>query len=175
MPYPSLKAFSEPVRLHWDGWESDTHHLQRAGWQLSADQDVARGTMQIAARHPNGLSLLTEMQDWKYHHANEAIMRGYRVFPPMRVRSLGKVEIVFHGHRNTYSAFAPIDAYPQPREITTCTRLEDFFHFAPVTSPHDLIVPQASVPELLDRILQLQQPACEDRAKARVAARLLTL
>ena len=90
------------------------------------------------------------------------------------VRALGKVEVVMYGSIPTFSQFSPIDAMPHAHTVTHA-RLEDYFHFAPVTSPHDLIVPQASVPELLERILQLQQPACEDRAKARVAARLLTL
>ena len=169
-----LKVFSDPVTLRWAGWETTTEKLQYAGWQISANQDVRGGTMQIVARHPNGLSFLTELQEWRYHAAYEPIMRGYPVFPPMQVRALGKVEVVMYGSLPAFSQFSPIDAMPHVHTVTHA-RLEDYFHFAPVTSPHDLIVPQASVPELLERILQLQQPACEDRAKARVAARLLTL
>ena len=171
----NLKVFSEPITLRWDGWETNTHHLQRSGWQLSADQNVRNQTMQIAARHPNGLSLLTEMTQWQYARWPDNYFFRHYAYPPMRVKALGKVEMVFYGvGRFGFEGFNAIDTEPQVAEITR-GRLEDFYHFAPVTSPHDLIVPQDSVPELLERILKLQQPASEQRAKARVAARLLTL
>ena len=175
MSYGGLKVFSEPVTLRWDGWEARTDLLQRHGWQLNADQDVRSHRIQIAARHPNGLSLLTECEDWHYYHARDFMRGFYPTLPPLRVRHMGKIEMIWYGSSPGASAFTPVDAMPRATQVVSTGRIEDFFHFAPVTSPHDLIVPQASVPELLDRILQLQQPACEDRAKARVAARLLTL
>jgi len=68
--------------------------------------------------------------------------------------------------------FDPIDA--EPRLIQdSIKRIEDIVHFAPATTRNDLFVPQDSVPDLLDRIIKLQHPAKEDRAKTRVAARLL--
>jgi hypothetical protein len=172
-----LKLFSDPLILRWDGWEGRTDHLQYMGWQLSAEQNVRRATMQIAAYHPHtGMSLMTEMQDFRYYSAEEYYVRGIAPLPALQVKALGRVELVLYGapQIQLFDRFDPIDAKPHACEVTR-SRMEDFFHFAPAASPNDLIVPDTAIPELLDRILKLQQPACEQRAKARVAARLLTL
>ena len=47
------RLMSRPLRLHWAGWTADTYSLQRAGWSITAEQDIARMTMQLGLRHPN--------------------------------------------------------------------------------------------------------------------------
>jgi hypothetical protein len=45
------RILSQPVRLNWLGWETDTLRLQQAGWRLSAQQDISWGRMRIAMEH----------------------------------------------------------------------------------------------------------------------------
>jgi hypothetical protein len=63
-------------------------------------------------------------------------------------------------------SFNAIDATPSFTE-RRISRVEDLAHFAaPLVKTREIIIPQDSVPELLERILKLQQPARTDRIRA---------
>ena len=58
---------SQPVRLYWNGWESNTYKLQNNGWELSAMQDTQNNKMQIAFRHVQaGVRGMSENIDFDY-------------------------------------------------------------------------------------------------------------
>jgi hypothetical protein len=148
---------SRPVRLRWAGWESNTLRLQQAGWQLSAAQDVCRQRMRLALRHPQqGCEGISSMAEWHYMRDHSyldhlLLPAALRFGPTVYVTEMPSPDV-------TWSA---IDAQPQLRP--EAKRLGDFVHFAPVPKP--IIVPADTVPDLMERILKLQQPARETHFK----------
>lgn len=61
--------------------------------------------------------------------------------------------------------FRPVDAMPQMKTVTY-KELDDFAHFAsPMVRTQQIIVPEESVQDLLDRVLKLQEPARNEHFK----------
>lgn len=81
-------------------------------------------------------------------------------------QALGRrVEIHMHGVID-WTSFKPIDAHPQFVERTVAS-LEDLVHFAPaLVRTQEIIVPEETVPDLMERILKMQDPARQARLKA---------
>ena len=166
--YPRI--LSRPVPIHWAGWETDTYRLQRAGWQLSARQDIQGHRLQLAFRRGQsrglgGWEAITEIIPWDYQRMMDARIASYDL-PPLRVsHAIGDQVLVHMTGPVSVDGWGPIDA--EPRLSTgKITRLEDFAHFAgPLIRTNEIIVPEESVPELLERILKMQQPARTDRIR----------
>jgi hypothetical protein len=155
---------SRPLKVEWAGWFTDTYKLQAAGWQISAEQDVFGGYMRLAMMH-EGLQMraLSDTIVFDYHMARE---RWYEYLPTIRFRmlSVGR-EIRIHHQERAFADFGPIDAKPT-FTTTTISRMEDLVHFAaPMVRTRQIIIPDESVPELMERILKLQQPARTDRIR----------
>jgi hypothetical protein len=158
------RILSRPVRLNWAGWETDTFRLQQAGWSLSADQDLYRNTMRIAFRH-QGLetTALTEVSCWDFErsHYDPAYLAGVTL--PVKVMSR-QVNIHMHGEVD-WSGFKPVDAQPSWTSHRV-ERLEDLVHFAPsLARTKQIILPEESVSDLLDRIVKMQEPGREEHFK----------
>lgn len=62
--------------------------------------------------------------------------------------------------------WGPIDAQPMLVD-RRLEEIDDFVHFAPapLTRTRQLILPEATIPDLMDRILELQQPIREEHFK----------
>lgn len=159
------RILSRPLRVHWAGWETDTYRLQKCGWKLSAYQDVRGNRLQMALRHDGaGIEGITQVLDYRYEQALDLRERGYVDGVVLNVqRMLGETVMVrCEGEMGVWS---PIDA--EPRYTTSrIERLEDLAHFAGLLiRTNEIIVPEESVPELLERILKLQQPGRIDRIR----------
>lgn len=161
------RILSRPVRLHWAGWETNTVRLQQAGWQLSAEQDIASDTMRLAIRHEAARVYgLTARVPWHYMHE----LQHHQGVPDLPVQHLAsRYEIVTHEMPSIRGAgFSPIDAMPQftaERRVS----LDDFAHFAaPLARTEQIIVPDEDVTALMDRILKLQDPARVQRIREEV-------
>ncbi len=149
---------SRPIELHFAGWRTDTHTLQRAGWAISACENVATMQMHIAARH----------EQWGLETMGNASFDYYREYHDRRMnldcrvdmRAVGR-EVIVQGMG--FPDFYPVDAEPQLR-CTKLRRLQDLAHFAPMpralTNP--IVLPEASVDDLLAQILERQQAAKTD-------------
>lgn len=146
------------MRLRWHGWESDTLTLQRAGWQISANEDPSSMCIVLAIRHPDtnigGLSRIEAMKHCtrrpdEYGLASDLYMKV--VGHDMRIR----------GQYGQSGAWRAVDAEPQV--ITEPVRsLQDLCHFAPAVSQRaSIMVAEEDVSYLLARILEKQQPAKE--------------
>lgn len=153
-PEADHRILSRPVKLHWAGWETDTHRLQQAGWQLSAEQDICRQSMRLAIQHERyGARGMSEIAEHRYRSLDPYDRAPFETSLNMR---MGR-DVLLQNFGAT--DFQAIDAQPQftseaPR------RLEDFAHFAPqLTRTAQLLVPEESVDELLARILEKQQAA----------------
>lgn len=168
---------SEPVRVSWLGFTSDTLTLHRAGWTFSAHQDVRNRTMQLAMRHDKGrMTALSVVTDWNYERNIYGFPRPE--FPIIFLRHLAENLVVHMMGEVRADRFRPIDPVPVYREGRT-VNLEDLAHFAPINFKR-IILPEETVPELMARILEVQQPARDeyfrDQAKkARVHAQLVSI
>lgn len=175
----SPRLLSRPVRVHWAGWETDTYRLQKAGWKLSAMQDIRGERLQLAMQHDMRASFQAITEEVRfpfeafsdpYNHGALRAMDTAREFERIVLRVerciAEPLTLVVHGEMPQF--WAPIDAEPR---ITTkqIVRLEDLAHFAgPLIRTNEIIVPEESVPELLERILKLQQPDRLDRIREEV-------
>jgi hypothetical protein len=156
------RLLSRPLRVEWAGWETNTYRLQQAGWRLSAEQDVFQNRMRLAMHHERmnlyAMSRMTEFEFDRFAH-------DYRPeFPLIVMQAMGR-EVFIQEHGSIDWGFNAIDAKPcfTERKIT---RIEDLAHFAaPLVRCNEVIIPEESVPKLMERILELQQPARTDRIK----------
>lgn len=150
--------------MHWAGWETTTYNLQQAGWQISAEQNVFSNSIRLAMKHDGAnMRAISDTVDFPYY---EAVERFYEVLPRILIhmRLMGR-DVWVHEHGRVDWSFQPIDATPTMTE-NRISRIEDLAHFAaPLVRTKEIIIPNESVPELLDRILKLQQPARTERIK----------
>lgn len=168
------RILSRPIRLNWAGWETDTFRLQRAGWKLSAFQDIRGSHLQLAFQIGNDpyrkFQAITEAIPFRYEEmADLHRMRGPHADRlddiVLRVQQAVSEQVMIHVAGDLKPMWGPIDAEPRYTQ-EKITRLEDFAHFAgPLIRTNEIIVPEESVPELLERILKLQQPGRIDRIK----------
>lgn len=142
----------------WAGFESDTYRLQQQGWSISAEQDIRQCTMRLAFRHTGAAMFgVSDEIGWQYERH---LMQYGGDFPLVRVHMMGR-EIRYHIQGSVDWNFQPIDAMPQFVK-TEIKSLEDMVHFAPALArTKQIILPEESVPELMERILKLQQPERE--------------
>lgn len=165
------RILSRPIRIHWAGWETDTFQLQKAGWRLSAMQDIQGQRLQMAFEFGHGRTMqaITEVIPFQYERMVD--MRDYRAQDELRglrlrvAKAISDELMVHISGRLDQPGFGPIDA--EPRYTTnTIQRLEDFAHFAgPLIRTNEVIVPEKSVPELMEMILKMQQPARIERIR----------
>lgn len=158
------RVLSEPVRVMWAGFETDTLRLQRAGWSLSAEQDVCRGAMRLAMRHEQAQAFaISDPMDWHYREAgwHRTVCVHMRMAHRIEFREMGRVDWNFQ----------PIDAQPTFIPDFRFRQLEDFAHFAPsLVRTKEIIIPEETVPDLLERILALQEPGRQEALKRQLQA-----
>lgn len=170
--YPEItqRLLSAPLKLEWAGWETDTYKLQQAGWSLNANQDYAERRMRIAMEHKGvQMRAITYGVDYEYM-MNTYGASGMRppVYPTLPVHMMGR-DVIIHEHGSIdWTNYKPIDA--TPNYVTQrISKLEDLVHFAaPLVRTKEIIIPQESVSELLDRILQMQQPERTERIREQI-------
>jgi hypothetical protein len=158
---------SRPLQVEWAGWRTDTYRLQQAGWKINAQQDFYQNRMRLAMQH-EGMSLFALSRYTEFEYERFATQPGYRNEYPLIVMQAMAREVFIHEHGRIEMdfGFKPVDAMPC---MTTnrITKLEDLAHFAaPLVRCNEVIIPNESVPELMERILKLQQPARTDRIRA---------
>jgi len=154
MNFPKIS--SPMVKVLWAGWESDTFTLQRAGWQISAEQDISSMRFRLAIKHPNfriyGLGDLMDYGEYAEFKDNV-----YRQYPPVHIKYMAS-RMDIHVYDNL-SNMNPIDCEPQFNiKETQVKSIEDFMIFRPINKANEIIVPDFQVRELLDLILKKQDP-----------------
>lgn len=164
---PSMgRILSNPVRVHWAGFESTTYRLQQAGWSFSANQDVQSQTMRIAMRHGN-MDLYAISPEIHWHYRDPNFHRDIIINMVTCSRSIMLSEL--YPRPDYWAAFDPVDMVPVYTQHVV-NKLEDLVHFAPsLVRTREILLPEATVPQLLDQILKLQDPAREAEFKRQVA------
>jgi hypothetical protein len=155
--YPDKYLASQPWKLHFAGWETDTYRLQQNGWQLSAVQGPMYDSMQIAFQHPEyrirGVS--NRVRHWD---AREMMGFGGMRDGPRYMETAAHLASDFVTHTATvapFSTFRPIDAEPQLMD--TRQLMSQNMVFAPnLARTQEIIVPEHSVDDLLNMMLEKQ-------------------
>jgi hypothetical protein len=158
-----------PIRVRWAGWESDTYVLKRQGWQIFAHQQMCpyefAQEIMISAKAPD----------------NRLMIMGRKKITPDRVYggSRGLVEMLYHAgiEMTAYRSNDMVSIYEMPRTdwlamdaMLPCDgfanvdlkserqSFETLNLFKFTESPKEIYIPQTSVDDCLNKILQLQFP-----------------
>lgn len=143
---------SRPFRIYWSGWEAESSRLQQMGWELSAEEMMEYRSLRIIMRHrEQQLYCVSEPVDFDYFD-----MSHDRPIPPVQIQWMAnKVTVNVH---DDFSAFKPIDAYPQIAQIERKS-IEDFSIFAtPLVRTEEIIVEPETVSECMEIIKRIQKP-----------------
>lgn len=144
---------SQPMRIHFAGWETDTYRLQQNGWQLSASQDPYNDSIQVAFQHSE-----YRMRGVTNHIRRYDMMDRYSPTHRDPIDVAGFLASDFVSTRTNIlpmDSFKPIDAEPQFMEMRQLMSQNMFF--APnLARTQELIVPEQSVDDLLNMILDKQ-------------------
>jgi len=158
---PQIGITSPITKVRWAGWESNTHQLQRTGWQISAEQESHKHSIRFAFKHPNfriyGISQSVDLAmywDNTFHHKNP-----FATLPVIDINYMAsRMEVVLY---DDLTKFEPIDATPS---FNTMERknIEDFMIFRPIGNAKEIIIAEPEVSGLLDMILKKQDPKQEE-------------
>ena len=155
--YPDKYLASQPWKLRFAGWETDTYRLQQNGWQLSAVQDPYYDAIQIAFQHPEyrirGIS--NKVRHWD---ARELMGFGNMRDGPRYMETSAHLASDFVSHAvfvAPLDKFKPIDAEPQLMQ--TRQYMSQGIVFAPnLARTQEIIVPEHSVDDLLNMMIEKQ-------------------
>ncbi len=155
--YPDKYLASQPWKLHFAGWETDTYRLQQNGWQLSAVQDPYYDAMQIAFQHPEyrirGVSSRVSHYDARSYMGFGGMRDG-----PRYMEASAHLASDFVSHAQFVAPmdrFKPIDAEPQLMDMRQM--MSQNMVFAPnLARTQEIIVPEHSVDDLLNMMIEKQ-------------------
>ena len=155
--YPDKYLASQPWKLHFAGWETDTYRLQQNGWQLSAVQDPCYDAMQIAFQHPEyrirGISNKISHYDARSYMGFGGMRDG-----PRFLEAAVHLASDFISHTAFVAPmdrFKPIDAEPQLMDMRQM--MSQNMVFAPnLARTQEIVVPEHSVDDLLNMMLDKQ-------------------
>jgi len=167
---------SPPVPVRFAGFEATTTTLQRCGWQLAVqeERDYYRGHSPIrytlALKAPDGLELygVSDFVDCSWHLIHrelqygriawdELVSKGFYIkkFSP----SIMIQRIIMPADRGR-KLFLAIDAEPSFETLQMGQfHIEEISVFKPMMqAKEEIIVKPESIPDLMNRILELQEP-----------------
>lgn len=158
------RLLSQPIRLFWNGWESDTYKLQQNGWELSVQQDLQYMRMAIAIKHKKlGMRGLSDSMGWNYLEQRETF-QDPRSTPGFGCQIASNIDINYTGSMSNVE-FNPIDATPMWQTIERKS-LDDIAHFRKIEKPNnEIFLKEASLKEIMAMALSRQEPPQEQIRK----------
>jgi hypothetical protein len=159
-----------PIKVRWEGWESDTFQLQGCGWEVSVAQDPIHQAMQIALHHRTmklvGISSMErfnyrEIWDRDAYLAN-VVIPIVHIAPRIDIVTVKEARFInavrpTNGVGINWDSFKPVDACPSVM-MEEIKSLKDLIHFQPLPQAQEIIIPEKSVADLLEDILKKQEP-----------------
>lgn len=162
--------WGKPIRLYWNGWETDTYRLERAGWSFfaneEADEAFSHWRIHLAASSPNGELVISGSRFirrgdlftlYDKLDAEDILYRGFEM-------NHYTIKDIFRNHQismmdiNSWMKLTPVDVMATtiaPRE--RLYYMKDFRVFQPRENFEKAIyVPNESVDDLFNKILQIQ-------------------
>lgn len=155
------RFLNQPIRLLWAGWETDTLQLGRAGWQISAEQDVQYNRMRIAINHPEAkVQGISTVEEFLFRDMMEGRCRPML---PVQLRfEIMSHQIYVNSMRDREVSFQAVDFRPQMME-QEIKSLSDFAHFSTIAeeAKHEIYLHEANIDQILEMALQRQAPEQE--------------
>ncbi len=166
---PSI--LSQPLRVFWNGWESNTYELQLRGWELSVSEDIARRRMALVMRHNEAqVRGMSESINWDYiKYSRKEPTMDPNAYPSLNCRIASDFVV-----RSTLplptEEFIPIDARPMVMERTyESGSLDSFAHFRKLEKPgNEIFLKEASMAQIMEMALSRQEPKQEQIRKQMV-------
>jgi len=163
-----------PIRLSAGGWETDTLKLQNCGWKIFADYHADRMAVTIGIFNPK--SKMTAMEWMESKYIEEWLKGNPQLSLPMTILKADEVSVVHEAGYKPYENMIQVNADPNlvtyPGAISYYdtaksdrhTPLYDMGMFSPWRGEEgeSVIIKPESVPELMDRILALQDPKMKE-------------
>jgi len=170
MSWNNSEILSQPLRLRWMGWESNTYELQNNGWELSANQDIQNNKMTIAIRHKElkvrGLSDYIDFDFFRQNSYYDTSTTDQR-YPIFGCRLASDLIIQIHDNTHAYD-FNPIDARPMYQKIESKS-LDNIAHFRTLEkTDNEIYLEPASMNDILNMALARQAPRQEQIRKQMV-------
>ncbi len=153
------RILSKPVPIHWAGFESNTYKLQQAGWEFSAEQDLAFGRGRIVMRHQDfhmhGCSNFVDIDFFGPQYGDQW---NRMIFP---VQWMTSGDVLVQRIMDDFSSFNPVDMQPQVLSHSEIENIEDMALFAgvPLARTKEIVVDPATVADMMQEILKMQSPA----------------
>ena len=161
------RMLSRPHPVCWAGFQSDTRTLQQNGWEFSAHQDVANYEFGLMMKHSAlGIHACTNLVDYR---TTVAGMNHPHARMPFYIQWLTDRSIKFHYEPPTWMwECKPADM--QPQVVHELRDIDDMNLFAGcMARTNEVIVDPHSVPDLMDRILELQEPGRQEYYRQQAA------
>jgi hypothetical protein len=161
--YPRL--MSRPIEVHWAGWRTDTYKLQQAGWQISMDQSLEKHALRVVIKNDEhrmiGLGGWMDMYHFndRYNHPDNLTGRLTETAIYEMDQMAGDIRV---SNRAAFVNFKAVDGQPRiEMEPPGGYSLRDLVPFAeaPLIRTKALILPEATVDDLLSGILARQAEA----------------
>ena len=162
--YQERRIISRPHPVFWAGFRSTTVALQNAGWEFSASQRYDIDAVGLMMRHqatgmhaqtstvPSTLYETVDPRGGPSFHVQWMTDRG------MQMREVNVAPWV--------AACDPVDMRPQMIEVKS---IEDMHLFAGcMARTHEVIVDPETVPDLMTRILEMQEPGRQEHFRQMV-------
>lgn len=180
-----------PVEVVFAGLRSDTYTMQNAGWRIAMEAGHHCDLIErarFAFRHDDiGLALIGESRIESMSRSLEDILAPIIIRQAVHVESRARFTVApsIASLLARDDALRPIDATPAFAQVTERTLFEmPFFQTLHVPAAEPLIVDQATVSDLLERIRAMQAPeqveirarnASRERAHGRIHAHIMSL
>jgi len=169
----SHRMINPPIKIYFDGFDSDTYRLGRSGWEVHATQDdYLRHIGFMLIHKKTGLYLETskvraDLQAMAYDPQSLNLFIQKCEFRPTAMDRSTRIE--FRGG-NPYESYQHVDHIPQMVEFEFKS-IEDFFLFQP-KARKEIIVDPVDVAEMMKLILKKQNPKMQEiREKERKRTR----
>jgi hypothetical protein len=150
-------------QVHFAGFTSDTYTLQRAGWDISAQQGFSPWrsgyeiTLALRNRNAGLYALSTPLEIDLYLMSREPRYYQGLVFDVQRVSS--EIEMRSYGGKIDYfNNFEAVDAEPMLIKEPSYQKISEMKIFKPMVKTQEILIGPQSVPEALEYILKLQDP-----------------
>lgn len=163
---------SAPIPVHFQGWESSTYVLQRAGWEWRIMKDPASFAYKFIV-HNGHLQLGAWSDNYDERnimsHSYSGIGSHWKDLPPIVFRQIFAIKearIVLHGPSDQpFMGAIDVDMSPSYVEKP----LDRLFPFNLKEEPPEVIIEEADmdVVDQLERILNKQRPVQEEIRKKR--------
>ncbi len=175
------RILSRPVPVHWQGWETDTVRLQRAGWQLAVEFEPSRDMYSLIMNHKEmKLTAITSairidhglsMYDQRQSQFGQSPAPGVNHMPAFNVVKIApSIENIRIQSNATWKNYQLIDAEPQLSEMTI-EKIEDLNIFALAVGGAEQVVMDKANMEVVDHLEAIKDLQSDTQKELREKAR----